>query len=239
MNSGDPLLLAEKWTVRYVATLPHEHPELYDPARPELALPHTVEITWNPLENALQWTMPPGVDRVQLSVAVGDLAGTELTTGARGYPVGPDGVVELDALPSPARQARLLVPGTEMSRLLPGPITYRFEEGILANGSWFAQGLRSYVGAIRMRQTFRLDDERARDAMLDLGRVEGAASVEARLNGKPLGRRVDGPFQFDLAGHVRRGDNELELLVRNTPGPDCGVFGPVTIRRSRDSSSKT
>jgi hypothetical protein len=238
--NGEELLLAEKWTVRYVATLPREHPELYDQARPELALPHTTDVAWNPLENALQWMMPPGVDRVHLPLAAGDLVGTKLTTGAKGYPVGPDRVVELDALPSPARQARLFVPGTEMNRpLLTGPVTYRFQEGVLANGSWFAQGLRSYVGAIRMRQTFRLDDESARDVILDLGRVEGAASVEARLNGKPLGRRVDAPFHFDLAGHLRRGDNELELLVRNTPGRDCGVFGPVMIRRSPDSSSKT
>jgi hypothetical protein len=121
--------------------------------------------------------------------------------------------------------------------VLAGPVTYRFEEGILANGSWLEQGLRSYVGAIRMRQIFRFDAEAPSNAILDLGRVQ-AASVEANLNGNAAGQRAGAAFHFDLAGWLRRGDNELELLVRNTPGEDCGVFGPVTVR-IRDSSSKT
>jgi len=67
--NGKQLVLADKWTVRYVATLPHEHPKLYDPARPELALPHTVQPAWRPREHAFEWTLPPGVDHVHLLLA--------------------------------------------------------------------------------------------------------------------------------------------------------------------------
>jgi hypothetical protein len=57
-----PLVLADRWTVRYVATLPREHPQRYDPARPELALPHTLEPAWDPRERFFEWTLPAGVD---------------------------------------------------------------------------------------------------------------------------------------------------------------------------------
>ena len=232
--NGEELLLADKWTVRYVATLPREHPELYDPARPELALPHTVETAWSPRHQAIEWTLPPGADRVYLPLAT-EAGEVRLTVGAKVWSVGADGVVELDSLPSPARQAWLVLRAAPPNRaVLTGPVTYRFEEGFLAAGSWFEQGLRSYVGAVRMRQTFRWDDEPSPSAVLDLGRVE-AASVEARLNGKPLGRRAGESFHFDLAAELRRGDNEIELLVRNTPGRDCGVFGPVRIFSLPDS----
>jgi hypothetical protein len=154
-----------------------------------------------------------------------------LTIGDKQWPVSAEGVVELDPLPSPARRARLLVRGGGGDVLI-GPVTYRFEEGILANGSWFEQGLQSYIGAVRMRQTFRYNTEPTSRAVLDLGRVL-AVSVEATLNETPLGRRVAPPpppsFQFDLATRLRRGDNELELLVRNSPDQDCGVFGPVRV----------
>jgi hypothetical protein len=240
--NGEELLLADQWTVRYVATLPREHPQLYDPARPELALPHTVELAWWPLHRAFAWTLPPGVDCVHLPLAE-DVREAWLIVDGKSWPVGADGVVELDPLPSPARQAWLRVgAGRETRAVITGPVTYRFEEGILAAWWWYAQGLRWYVGAVRMRQTFRLDGELSSNAVLDLGHVKAVASVEAQLNGNSLNERIARPpFHFDLAGHLRRGDNELELLVRNTPGTDCGVFGPVTIRRRRspDSSSKT
>ena len=229
---GEELLLADRWTVRYVATLPREHPQLYNPARPELALPHTVQPEWRPQDNALQWTLPPGVDHVHLPLA-DEVGQAVLKIGDKQWPVGADGVVELDPMPSPARQAQLLLPRTPPNHaaVLTGPVTYRFEEGILGKGSWFEQGLRWYVGAVRMRQTFGLDTEPPTGAILDLGSIR-ARSVEARVNGSLLRARVDPPppsFELDLAAYLRRGDNEVELVVRNTPGEDCGVFGPIRV----------
>ena len=49
--------------------------------------------------------------------------------------------------------------------------------------------------------------------ILDLGRVNYACSVE--LNGAFLGRRLWGPYRFDLAAHLRRGTNTLRVTVTN------------------------
>jgi hypothetical protein len=54
----------------------------------------------------------------------------------------------------------------------------------------------------------------ARAALLDLGDVRYACS--ARLNGKPLGRRVWHPFRFEVAGLLKAGANQLRVTVTNT-----------------------
>ena len=50
--------------------------------------------------------------------------------------------------------------------------------------------------------------------VLDLGRVESAASVE--LNGVPLGSLWSWPYRIDVTSAIRRGRNELKVKVANT-----------------------
>ena len=271
MNSHQRVL-ADTWTVRYVPTLPHEHPDIYDPARPELALPHTVELAWRrdderaavqtvrtgstvdvdvtsvlpAVTQWFEWTIPPGVDHIDLPLAR-DVDAATLWLDDVEQRIEPATVVELDPVPSPSRRAKLRVRGRALGgAVFTAPVTYRFEDGVLQTGSWLTQGLRSYSGAVRLRQTFRVVDAVPRSGVLDLGRVRG--TVEGRLNGNPLGRRVLPPFQFDLTDRLRAGENELELLVTNTPANylstwsrtrvwaidelESGVFGPVVVRHA-------
>jgi hypothetical protein len=226
----EPLLLGDTWIVRYVPTLPHDRPDLYDPARPELALPHTPELQWRSDGETqwAEWTLPPGVDHVTLPLA-DDVGDVSFSIEGKDWPIGAGGVVELDAEPSPARRATQRVGRRRLGgSILTGPVVYRFEEGFLKAGSWLDQGLRSYVGAVRMRQTIRLDWLPPSGAILDLGRVLG--TLEARINGHELGERLLPPFQFGIGDHLRVGDNALELLLTRLDATlDCGVFGPVTI----------
>jgi hypothetical protein len=125
-------------------------------------------------------------------------------------------------------------------------VTYDFGPGTLSLGSWIHKGLRSYSGAIRMSQTFRLEPPPAANSsvILDLGPVRG--TVEALVNGKSAGIRCMSPYRFDIGSLLKSaGDQQLELVVTNTLvnfistwsptrtwSPDqleCGVFGPVRI----------
>lgn len=124
-----------------------------------------------------------------------------------------------------------------------GPVTYQFADGVIRTGSWLAQGLRSYSGAVRMTQTLRLDNPGGKSLTLDLGRVRG--TVEALLNGERCGVRFMSPYRFNLTPHARTGENTLKLIVTNTLvnhqstwspsswwSPDqleCGVLGPVRV----------
>ena len=75
---------------------------------------------------------------------------------------------------------------------------------------------------------------------LDLGYVDSTA--ELRLNGEKLGTRICPPYLFDISGHVRDGENELEVIVSNTLAnrvkdnfsvfmqiPPSGLLGPVRL----------
>ena len=82
------------------------------------------------------------------------------------------------------------------------------------------------------------------EVVLDLGAVNTTAEVA--VNGQVIGVRLARPYRFDITGHVREGDNELEVTVYNTlanyfstgpyeseyvfPGQTVsGLLGPVTV----------
>lgn len=109
--------------------------------------------------------------------------------------------------------------------LLGEPIFYRFGDGVLFTGSWLSQGLRSYSGAVRMRQFFEVPTEPPTQIELDLGDVRG--TVEACLNGHRLGVRCLPPYRFDISHHLRRGTNDVELLVTNTLANMLSTWSPT------------
>jgi len=150
--------------------------------------------------------------------------------------------IRLDAGPSKPRRAVLRVASRQLGGgVFAGPVTYELGVGILSTGSWVPQGLRSYSGSVRMKQTIELPD--VNRATLDLGHVRGTA--ECFVNGKSVGVRFIAPYRFDLSALARAGANELELVVTNTLAnhmstwrptrvwsPDqleCGIFGPVRL----------
>jgi hypothetical protein len=191
-----------------------------------------------------EWTIPPGATSMQLSLEKD--AQPQLWVNDREIAVHDARRIELDRENRAARRAVLRVVSNRLAGgVLLEPVFYQFEQGAqFQTGSWLAQGLRSYSGAVRMRQAFRWDGEVPQSAVLDLGRVRG--TVEAWLNGKRVGERFLSPFRLAIDKQLQRGDNELELIVTNTLGnflstwsptrgwsPDqfeAGVLGPVRLR---------
>lgn len=76
--------------------------------------------------------------------------------------------------------------------------------------------IRHFNGIATYRTTFtqRLGPKDSSVATLDLGYVAGIC--EARLNGERLGIAWCPPYQFDVTGKLRSGQNDLEIRVVNT-----------------------
>jgi hypothetical protein len=212
---------------------------------PVLALP-LAPPSEKPVEQSFEWVIPPGA--VSMILPLVD-AEAELLVDGCPLTISEDGQVSFPKSSAPSsRNAVLRVRSRQLAGgVFASAVTYRFEAGTIRLGSWLNHGLRSYSGAMEMRDTFFLSPGDHRDTvMLNLGRVRG--TVEAKLNGRSLGVRCFAPYSFDLSGHARAGTNELELLVTNTLvnhlstwsptrwwSPDqleCGVFGPVYLRIS-------
>jgi hypothetical protein len=70
-----------------------------------------------------------------------------------------------------------------------------------------------------------LDTLPASAVRLDLGSVRGIAEVW--LNGQNVGTRLWSPYEFDLSGAIRVGDNTLEILVLNTLAPYLEAVSPT------------
>ncbi|WP_428938671.1 hypothetical protein [Fontivita pretiosa] len=209
-----------------------------------------------PVVQILEWTIPPGAQTLRLPLEA-DVQIVSLHID--GQPIAVDAGASVDlrpAGPTPARQACLRVRSRRLGGgVFSGPLSYTFAQGRLACGSWLCQGLRSYSGAIRMKQRFfiqGLGQDPSGRLMLDLGRVRG--TVQAMLNGQSLGQRFMTPYRFEIPPDcIRPGTNELDLLLTNTLAnflstwsptrgwsPDqfvCGLFGPVTLSRATTTSS--
>jgi hypothetical protein len=195
-----------------------------------------------PVLQRFEWTIPPGA--VAMSLTLDSALDARLTVDAREVRVEQDRPIDLPVDgAAAARSAVLEVRSRQLGGgVLLARVSYTFGPGKLRTGSWVGQGLRSYSGALRMRQRFDLSDVHP-GLQLDLGSVRG--TVEARLNGHSLGRRFIAPYRFELGDAARVGENELECVVTNTLGnflstwsptrgwsPDqfeCGVLGPVRI----------
>ncbi len=117
---------------------------------------------------------------------------------------------------------------------------------------------KAFSGTVSYETDFVIDKKRRKEIyMLDLGHVESVAKVQ--LNGKPLRVLWTWPYQLDLTGALRTGENHLEVEVTNTwfnrlvhdgnmppeerktwtihgpskdaPLRDSGLLGPVQILR--------
>lgn len=80
-------------------------------------------------------------------------------------------------------------------------------------GDWREYAGEGFSGTIRYRWRFELAGG-SRPLLLSLGEVRYASSV--RLNGRSVGRKLFGPFDFVLSSGLKKGRNLLEIDVANT-----------------------
>ncbi len=78
-------------------------------------------------------------------------------------------------------------------------------------------GIKYYSGKAVYRTTFQLDhDPAGKPLAIELGQVEDVGIARIKLNGTDLGVVWRPPFRADISRAVKRGDNELEIMVVNS-----------------------
>ena len=95
-----------------------------------------------------------------------------------------------------------------------GPLQVRFDTLQSWTQSSIA-GIRYYSGTAVYKKTFSVDPAGLKEtkAWLDLGNVLEMASI--KINGHQLPVRWYAPFRFDVTGHIKQGENQLEVTVVN------------------------
>jgi len=94
----------------------------------------------------------------------------------------------------------------------------------LVLGPWNQQGQTFYATGVAYRQTFKVARPRGR-YVVALGDWRGSVA-KVKVNGQPAGHIVAPPWECDVTGKIRRGKNEVEVVVigtlKNTLGPHHG-----------------
>jgi len=100
---------------------------------------------------------------------------------------------------------------------LKGPIIFRCKYTETELRSWTEMGLWWYSGRCIYRKNFTLAerDLRAKNICLDLGDVRECAEVW--INGKLAGTRIWPPYRVEITGLLKKGRNELAVVVSNLP----------------------
>jgi hypothetical protein len=86
----------------------------------------------------------------------------------------------------------------------------------LQPASWVDQGYPYYSGRGLYRLRFTLPGDFA-DQRIFLEPKMRDDTLEVLINGEPAGVRLWEPYEVELTGHLKQGDNALELRVANTP----------------------
>lgn len=102
--------------------------------------------------------------------------------------------------------------------------------------------LPRFSGNMQYKASFHLEE--AGTFLLNLGRVGETAVVE--VNGIPVGKAILPPYEFDISGAVRPGENTLCVTVSNTNVfrvrdefskylliEPSGLLGPLTLKKYR------
>lgn len=76
------------------------------------------------------------------------------------------------------------------------------------------QDIKYYSGHATYETTFKYKDKTGGNVYLDLGNVENIATVY--LNGQPCGTAWMSPYRTDITKAVKKGKNELKIVVVNT-----------------------
>jgi hypothetical protein len=134
-------------------------------------------------------------------------------------------------------------PGNYGGAVIPEPIRLNCGKGLIRLGDLNDnESLRTYSGGMWYRKTVMLTAAQAGSpkVMLDLGEL--VSTAEVFINGKSIGKRLTPPWQFNLTGKVKSGENRLEVLIYNTLGnyyltvpskyvgsTNSGLIGPVKL----------
>jgi hypothetical protein len=78
--------------------------------------------------------------------------------------------------------------------------------------SWYACGLQQYTGYVDYETTVTLDNLSS-NVSIDLGKVKYMAEVF--INGQSVGARLWSPFNFDISGKLKSGENTIKIRVGN------------------------
>jgi len=99
------------------------------------------------------------------------------------------------------------------------------------------QGFPFYAGRLTLKKTVNLTDS---DYKLKFTK-KGVNALKVKVNGKDAGTIMWAPFEMDLSGYLKEGDNEIEITVvnnlRNMMGPhhhadgECLTPGPISFRK--------
>jgi len=99
--------------------------------------------------------------------------------------------------------------------------------------SWTSEGLPYYFGPVSYRCTVKITADSLSEAILDMGDVREVA--EARINGNEAGVRLWPPYQIDAMRFLKNGENDIEVVVRNTAAnffarpKTSGLLGPTKL----------
>lgn len=191
---------------------------------------------------AIEWLrclVPPGAVSVELALvgtATASLAGH--TIGRVRDATGAPWHLDLPHPKKPRRELLLRVetaPGFAGGAVLAGPAVFTCAAGVMELGDWQARGLADYSGIVRYQQTIAVPVAAGGQRLvLDLGDVRG--TVEAHVNGVPVGTRVLAPYRLDVTDAVRSSPGrdsdgemevEIEVLVANTLAPYLDAVSPT------------
>lgn len=105
----------------------------------------------------------------------------------------------------------------------------------LAPESWAGQGYPFYSGLGVYRRSFQLPESYA-GCRVFIEPAVGDDALEVLVNGAPAGVRLWPPYEVEITGLLRPGENTLELRVANTPANrlegtprPSGVAGPARL----------
>jgi hypothetical protein len=99
------------------------------------------------------------------------------------------------------------------------PIRLNCGKGVIRLGNLFDnESLMTYSGGMWYRKSIVLIQGQAESLKITLDLGELVSAAEVYINGKPVGKRLSPPWDFDLTGKVKSGDNQLEVLIYNTLG---------------------
>jgi hypothetical protein len=78
--------------------------------------------------------------------------------------------------------------------------------------SWYANGLQQYTGYVDYETAITFDHLPPKIS-IDLGKVKYMAEVF--INGQSVGARLWPPFNFDISGKLKSGENKIKIRVGN------------------------
>jgi len=106
----------------------------------------------------------------------------------------------------------------------------RNKENITYKGNLSNNGYPFFTGSMEFKQNFKLTKKEEGKYILKIYQRDSIV-VEAIINNKPIGEAVWSPFEFDITKELKKGDNEISIILttslHNLLGPHHSKKGEV------------